>query len=47
MSYDGEIDNDRFKQLVMESVEAIPTEKVLRLCQSNRKFVGKMLRASG
>ena len=43
MSYDGEMDEDRFRQLVMESLDSIPTEKILRLCKSNRKFVAKML----
>ena len=31
MSYDGEMDEDRFRQLVMESLDSIPTEKILRV----------------
>ena len=41
-----ELDRHRFEQLVMESVTAVATEKVHRLCSSNRAFIAETLKAS-
>ena len=38
------MDEVRFHQLVLESVNIIPTAQVLRLCSSNRKFIAQMLK---
>ena len=38
-----EIKKEKFYELVMESVNVVPMDKVLRLCKSNRKFIATML----
>ena len=44
LAIDQEIGVDRFHALILESAEQVPTETVLRLCSSNRRFVSQMLR---
>ena len=41
-----ELDRHRFEQLVMESVTAVATEKVHRLCSSNRAFIAQTLKSN-
>ena len=40
-----ELTEARFKQLVLESVNSIPLDKVHRLCASNRKYVAQVLQS--
>ena len=40
----AEVDRTRFEQLVLDSVNNVATDKVHRLCSSNRAFVSKTLR---
>ena len=41
----AEVDRGRFEQLVLDSVRTVATDKVHRLCSSNRAFVAKTLRS--
>ena len=45
LSQANEVDVTRFHQLILESVEIVPTATVLRLCKSNRKFIAQMLKS--
>ena len=40
-----DLDADGFKKLVLESVNSIPVDKVLRLCTSNRRYVAQVLKS--
>ena len=42
----AEVDRTRFEQLVLDSVNNVATDKVHRLCSSNRAFVSKTLHAA-
>ena len=41
-----ELDRRRFELFVMESVYAVATEKVHRLCSSNRAFIAQTLKSN-
>ena len=43
MAQSEEITEQRFRELVLESVNSIPVDKVHRLCTSNRKYVAQLL----
>ena len=45
LSSSTEVKQERFYQLIMESVNVVSTDKVLRMCASNRKFIAQMLRS--
>ena len=34
-----ELTVEKFHQLILESVNSVPTQKVLNMCSSNRKFI--------
>ena len=40
-----ELTVERFHQLILESVNSVPTYKVLNMCSSNRKFISQMLKS--
>ena len=44
MAQDAELTPQRFRELVLESVNSIPFDKVHRLCTSNRNYVAQLLR---
>ena len=44
MAQAEELSEARFRELVLESVNSIPVDKVHRICTSNRKYVGSVLR---
>ena len=41
----SEISRDRFRALVLESVNSVAQAKVLRLCEANREYVSRVLRS--
>ena len=44
MSAAGEVNELRFRQLVLESLTQMPEAAVLRLCRSNRRYIAKIMR---
>ena len=40
-----DLDDAGFRKLVLESVNSIPVDKVLRLCTSNRRYVAQVLKS--
>ena len=45
LAADAELKEKRFKDLVLESVNSVPKEKVLRLCASNRRYVSQVIQS--
>ena len=45
LAADAELKEKRFRDLVLESVNSVPKEKVLRLCASNRGYVAQVLQS--
>ena len=41
----SEISRDRFRALVLESVNSVAQAKVLRLCEANREYVSRVLQS--
>ena len=40
-----ELTVEKFYQLILESVNSVPTQKVLNMCSSNRRFISKMIKS--
>ena len=45
MAQAAELTEARFRELVLESANSIPVDKVHRLCTSNRKYVGQVIKS--
>ena len=45
LAAETELKEKKFKDLVLESVNSVPKEKVLRLCASNRRYVSQVIQS--